>query len=70
MADTFLHLLKTIFDHNDLFRIGLQMLVVSELNLCCVSAFADCTNVVEHVRNILPAVILMDIEMPHLGDIE
>lgn len=59
-----------VFDDNDLFRDGLQMLIDLEPNMCCVGAFPDCTNVVEHVRKIMPDVILMDIEMPNVGGIE
>ena len=46
------------------------MLVNFSDDLECVGTFNDCRQVVEHVSNISPDVVLMDIDMPFVNGIE
>lgn len=59
-----------IFDDNKSRREGLEMLVNLSDDLECVGTFNDCRNVVEHVRELRPDVVLMDIDMPFVNGIE
>lgn len=54
-----------IFDDHKERQIGLRMLIESSAGLRCVGAFSDCREVVSHVDQCKPDVILMDINMPH-----
>jgi two-component system, NarL family, nitrate/nitrite response regulator NarL len=53
-----------VFDDNAKRREGLQMLIDSTDNMTCVGAWPDCRDVVRHVMETKPDVVLMDIDMP------
>src|ERR1700722_14999562 len=59
-----------IFDDNAQRRDGLKMLINSMGVMECVGCFEDCRNVLEHVDNTKPDVVLMDIDMPFINGIE
>lgn len=59
-----------VFDDNPKRREALQMLIDAMDSMECVGVFNDCRNVVAHVQNCKPSVVLMDIDMPHVNGIE
>lgn len=59
-----------IFDDNQSRREGLQMLIDAMNEMKCVGSFPDCTDVVHHISNLKPDVVLMDINMPNVDGIE
>jgi len=59
-----------VFDDNAKRREGLQLLIDSTDNMSCVGAWPDCREVVRHVAETTPDVVLMDIDMPHVDGIE
>ncbi|HRH36870.1 MAG TPA: response regulator transcription factor [Flavobacteriales bacterium] len=59
-----------VFDDNAKRREGLQLLIDSTDNMSCVGAWPDCREVVRHVMETTPDVVLMDIDMPHVDGIE
>lgn len=59
-----------VFDDNAKRREGLQLLIDSTENMECVGVFNDCRDVVRHVVETAPDVVLMDIDMPHVDGIE
>ncbi|MBK7555689.1 MAG: response regulator transcription factor [Flavobacteriales bacterium] len=59
-----------VFDDNAKRREGLQLLIESSDNMACVGAWPDCRDVVRHVTETSPDVVLMDIDMPHVDGIE
>lgn len=59
-----------IFDDNASRRDGLKLLLDSTEDMKCVGAFPDCREVVRHVLDTTPDVVLMDIDMPHVNGIE
>lgn len=58
-----------VFDDNRDRREGLSMLIDTAPNMQCVGAFTDCRNVLRHVAETTPDVVLMDIDMPHVNGI-
>ena len=46
------------------------MLIDATDGMACVGAFPDCRDVVRHVAQSEPQVILMDIDMPHVDGVE
>ena len=59
-----------VFDDHAKRRDGLRMLIDSTDNLECVGLFADCRDVVRHVLECKPDVVLMDIDMPHVDGLQ
>ena len=59
-----------VFDDHAKRRDGLRMLIDSSSGMECVGTFADCRDVVRHVSECLPDVVLMDIDMPHVDGLE
>ncbi len=58
-----------IFDDNAKRREGLQLLVDSTEEMTFVGSWPDCRDVVRHVAETSPDVVLMDIDMPHVDGI-
>ena len=59
-----------IFEDNRSLREGLFQLINGSPGLECAGAFANCTDIVNDIRQTNPDVILMDIEMPGISGIE
>lgn len=59
-----------VFDDHAKRRDGLRMLIDSTDNLECVGVFPDCRDVVRHVLECEPDVVLMDIDMPHVDGVQ
>ncbi len=59
-----------IFEDNAQRRDGLEMLINSMGVMECVGSFEDCRNVLQHVEETTPDVVLMDIDMPYVNGIE
>ncbi len=59
-----------VFDDNEARRSGLRLLHEAMEDMECVCEYSDCRNVVNHVREANPDVILMDIDMPYVDGIE
>lgn len=47
-----------------------ELLINGEEDMICAGTFPDCNNVIKHIEQTLPDVILMDIAMPGLNGIE
>jgi DNA-binding NarL/FixJ family response regulator len=59
-----------VFDDNKPRRELLQLLINSTDGMECKGAFEDCRDVLKHLVSIVPDVVLMDIDMPHVNGIE
>lgn len=59
-----------IFDDNADRREGLALLIGTDPNMRCVGQFEDCRDVLRHVAETSPDVVLMDIDMPHVDGIK
>lgn len=60
----------TVFDDNPKRREGLKLLLEATDGMDCVGLYNDCQNVVDHINESNPDVVLMDIDMPHTNGIE
>jgi len=60
----------TIFEDNKHLRESLYYLISGTEGFSCSDAFADCNDLVFHLKKSLPDVVLMDIEMPGINGIE
>ena len=58
-----------IFDDNAKRREGLQLLIDSTEEMTFVGSWPDCRDVVRHITESAPDVVLMDIDMPHVDGI-
>lgn len=58
-----------IFDDNAKRREGLQLLIDSTEEMTFVGSWPDCRDVVRHIAETTPDVVLMDIDMPHVDGI-
>jgi len=59
-----------IFEDNHSLRIGLAQLINLTSGFRCVGANEDCANLIKHVKESNPDVVLMDIGMPGMNGIE
>ncbi|HOY97022.1 MAG TPA: response regulator transcription factor [Catalimonadaceae bacterium] len=59
-----------IFDDNESRRDGLSLLISMTTNMECVGTWPDCRQVVQHVEDSKPDVVLMDVDMPNVNGIE
>lgn len=60
----------TIFEDNNSLRHGLFQLINGSDGFICVGAYPDCSNLLKHIEESKPDVVLMDIEMPGISGIE
>jgi DNA-binding NarL/FixJ family response regulator len=59
-----------VFEDNQLRRDLLKMLLDDTDGFACTGVFNDCRDILKHIVNAMPDVILMDINMPHVNGIE
>jgi DNA-binding NarL/FixJ family response regulator len=59
-----------VFDDNKPRRELLEMLLNSTVEMQCTGAFEDCRQVLKHIMQNVPDVVLMDIDMPNVNGIE
>lgn len=59
-----------LFDDNNALRYSLKILLDREPSFHVVGDFASCTNAAEIAGNLLPDVVIMDIDMPGINGIE
>ena len=59
-----------IFEDNNSLRTGLYQLVNGSDGFECVGAYPDCSEILQHIDDIKPDVLLMDIGMPGISGIE
>lgn len=59
-----------IYEDDDNYRDSLSRYVAATTGLNLVGAFPDCRNAAQHVELLRPDLVLMDIDMPHVGGIE
>ena len=58
-----------IFDDNPKRRDGLKMLIDAMDTMECVGVYNDCRDIVHHIDQSKPDVVLMDINMPHVDGV-
>ena len=59
----------SIYDDNAARRNGLARLIATDPEMRCVGEYPDCRDVLRHVAETTPDVVLMDIDMPHVDGI-
>jgi DNA-binding NarL/FixJ family response regulator len=59
-----------VFDDNKPRRELLQLLLNNSEGMMCTGAWPDCTNVLKHIGDHRPDVVLMDIDMPNVNGID
>lgn len=65
------HIIRVVvFDDNPQRRDGLKLLINAMDNMQCVACYNDCREVLKHIDESEPDVVLMDIDMPHVNGIE
>jgi DNA-binding NarL/FixJ family response regulator len=60
----------SIFEDNNNLRRSLEQLFSFENDFMLKGAFADCSNIVAHINEVHPDMVLMDINMPGINGIE
>lgn len=59
-----------IFEDNKARQEALQLLLQRTDDMVCAGVYSNCANVIEVVKESLPDVVLMDIDMPGVNGIE
>jgi len=59
-----------IFEDNSSLRAGLYQLINGSDGFMCVGAFEDCLNLLQHIEDTKPDVVLMDIQIPGINGIQ
>ena len=59
-----------IVEDNDNIRLGLQLLIDGTEEYSCKGVYTDCESMLEEVEDIIPDVVLMDIDLPGMSGIE
>jgi DNA-binding NarL/FixJ family response regulator len=59
-----------IYEDNNDFREALVQLIQTSEGFQCAGAFRNCKDVIRHIAELQPAVVLMDIDMPDMNGIE
>ncbi len=59
-----------VFDDNSSRRNSLNILINQTDNMCCVGLFEDCSDAINNIKETLPDVVLMDIDMPTMNGID
>ncbi|MBK8685124.1 MAG: response regulator transcription factor [Bacteroidetes bacterium] len=59
-----------IFDDHDMIRDSITMLFNESSDFELLASYGDCMNVIEHIQQLKPDVVIMDIDMPGLSGIE
>jgi DNA-binding NarL/FixJ family response regulator len=59
-----------VFDDNKTWRDMLEMYINSTPGMQCTGTFEDCRQVVKNIKQDIPDVVLMDIDMPHVDGID
>ncbi len=59
-----------VFDDHKERREALKMLIALEQEMNCIGDYENCAELIEHLKNNVPDVVLMDIDMPEVNGIE
>jgi DNA-binding NarL/FixJ family response regulator len=59
-----------VYDDSKARQEALELLINQNQEMSCVGSYENCLHVDEHIKNLLPDVVLMDIDMPVVNGIE